>query len=209
MPFLFFFLLAFTAAAEDWPQFLGPRQNGISGETGLVEKWPTNGPPLLWEKSIGTGYSAPSVRGNLLVFYHRIQNEEIVEALQAADAKPVWRYTYRSDFVDPYGYNNGPRCTPLLTSNRCYTFGAEGKLLCLDLHSGKMIWERDTQKDWKVPQAFFGVGSTPIIESGLLIVMLGAQPNSGVVAFDPTTGKSAWESVGEKTWHGKPKTDWR
>ena len=205
----FLILFPFAAYAEDWPQFLGPRQNGVSGETGLLDKWPTNGPPLVWEKAIGTGYGAPSVRGNVFVFHHRIKNEEVVEALQANDGKPLWRYGYPSEFVDPYGYNNGPRCSPILTSNRCYTFGAEGKLLCLDLQTGKRIWERDTQKDWNVPPAFFGVGSTPILEGDLLIVMVGAQPNSGVVAFDPTTGKTVWESVGEKTWQGKPKKDWR
>ena len=207
--FWLLFLLAFTASAEDWPQFLGLRQNGISGETGLLEKWPTNGPPLIWEKAIGTGYGAPSVRGNLLVFHHRIKNEEVIEALQAGDGKSVWRYAYPSEFVDPYGYNNGPRCSPVLTSNRCYTFGAEGKLLCLELQSGKLVWQRDTQKDWNVPPAFFGVGSTPVLEGELLIVMIGAQPNSGVVALDSNTGKTVWESVGEKTWQGKPKTDWR
>ncbi len=206
---LILILIALTAAAEDWPQFLGPRQNGISSETGLLDKWPTNGPPLVWEKTIGAGYSAPSVRGNLLVFHHRVKNEEVVEALQASDAKPVWRHAYPSDFVDPYGYNNGPRCTPLLTSNRCYTFGAEGKLVCLDLQTGKLVWQRDTQKDWNIPAAFFGVGSTPILEGDLLIVMVGAQTNSGVVALDAKIGKTVWESVGEKTWHGKPKTDWR
>ena len=209
MRLLLVVVFAFAAAAEDWPQFLGPRKNGVSGETGLLEKWPTNGPPLLWEKAIGTGYGAPSVRGNLFVFHHRQRNEEIVEALQAADGKPVWRHAYRSDFVDPYGYNNGPRCSPLLTSNRCYAFGAEGRLVCLDLQTGKLVWERDTQKDWNVPPAFFGVGSTPIIESNLLIVMVGAQPNSGVVALNPETGKTVWEAVGEKTWQGRAKKDWR
>ena len=202
-------LAAMAASAEDWTQFLGPRQNGISGETGLLEKWPTNGPPLLWEKTIGTGYTAPSVRGEVLVLVHRLGEEEVVEALQAATARPIWRHAYPSQFVDPYGYNNGPRCTPLLTSNRCYTFGAEGKLLCLELQSGKLIWQRDTQKDWQVPPAFFGVGSTPILEGDLLIVMLGGQPNSGVVALDTATGKTVWENVGEKIWHGTPKKDWR
>ncbi len=209
MRFCLFLLVAFTAAADDWPIFLGPRQNGTSTETGLLEKWTTNGPPLVWEKPIGTGYGAPSVRNSVLVFHHRVKNEEVVEALQASNGKPVWRYGYRSDFVDPYGYNNGPRCSPALTSNRCYTFGAEGKLLCLDLQTGKLVWERDTQKDWNVPPAFFGVGSTPILEGELLIAMVGAQPNSGMVAFDPRTGKTVWESVGEKTWQGKPKKDWR
>jgi outer membrane protein assembly factor BamB len=140
--------------AEDWPQFLGPRSNGISSETGLLDRWPTNGPPILWEKAIGTGYSAPSVRGDLLVLHHRFRNEEIVEAFQAATGDPVWRYAYPSEFIDPYGYNNGPRSSPLLTADRCYTFGAEGKLLCLELQTGKLVWQRDTGNDWDVPPAF-------------------------------------------------------
>ena len=201
--------LASAGRAEDWPHFLGPRANGTSLETGLVDKFRAEGPPVVWEKTIGTGYTAPSVRQGLLVLHHRLGDDEIVEALDATNGQPRWRYAYPTKFQDPYGYNNGPRCTPLLTSNRCYTFGAEGKLLCLDLNSGKLIWQRDTEKDWTVPQAFFGVGSSPILEGNLLIVMLGAQPNSGVVAFDAATGKTIWENVGEKTWHGKPKTDWR
>ena len=194
---------------EDWPQFLGPRANGTSVETGLLDQWPTQGPPLAWSREIGTGYSAPSVRGELLILHHRIKDKEVVEAFVAATGQPVWRHDYPSSFVDPYGYNNGPRCTPLLTSNRCYTFGAEGKLLCLELKTGKLVWQRDTAKDWNVPPSFFGVGSTPILEGNVLIVMVGGQPDSGVVAFHAGTGKTVWESVGHKTWHGKPKTGWR
>ena len=74
---------------------------------------------------------------------------------------------------------HGPRGTPLLTNDRCYTFGAEGKLLCLELQSGKLVWQRDTGKDWNVPEAFFGVGSTPVLEGDTLLVMVGGQPNSG------------------------------
>jgi outer membrane protein assembly factor BamB len=195
-------------ATDDWPQFLGPHANGTSDESGLLDRWPSHGPPVLWEKKIGTGYSAASVRGNLLVLHHRIGNEEIAEALEADTGKSVWRYAYPSRFVDPYGYNNGPRCTPLLTMNLCYTFGAEGKLLCLELVTGKKVWERDTAKDWEVPEAFFGVGSTPILEGDLLIVMVGGQPNSGVVALNAHTGKTVWESVGEKNWQGQSMIGW-
>src|SRR5436190_11083977 len=75
-----------------------------------------------------------------------------------ATGKPEWHYAYASHFTDPFGYNNGPRCTPLLTSNFCYTFGAEGKLVCLDLKSGRLVWQRDTLREWNVPEPFFGVG---------------------------------------------------
>jgi len=202
-------VVAASTDGEDWPRFLGPRADNTSTETGLLDKWPTNGPPLLWEKSVGTGYSAPSVRGEWLVLHHRVANEEIVEAFTPATGKPLWRHAYPSRFVDPFGYNNGPRCSPLLTSNRCYTFGAEGKLACLDLQTGKLVWQRDTAKDWNVPEAFFGVGSTPILEGDRLIVMVGGQPNSGMVALDAATGKTVWESVGKSNWQGVITTGWR
>jgi outer membrane protein assembly factor BamB len=194
---------------EDWPQHLGPHANGISNETGLLDKWPAEGPPLLWSKAIGTGYSAPSVRGNKLVLHHRLKGEEIVECFEVSTAKSLWRHGYPSQFVDPYGYNNGPRCTPLLTTNLCYTFGAEGKLICLEMETGKLVWQRDTAKDWNVPEAFFGVGSTPILEGDKLIVMVGGQPNSGMVALDARTGKTMWENVGKKTWQGVTTIGWR
>jgi len=189
--------------AEDWPRFLGPRANGVSSETGLLDKWPASGPPKTWSKAIGTGYSAPSVIGTNLILHHRVGAEEIVECFDAAEGRSQWRYGYPSQFIDPYGYNNGPRCTPFLTSNRCYTFGAEGKLLCLDM-KGKLVWQRDTANEWNIPPAFFGVGSTPILEGNRLIVMVGGQTNSGVVAFEAETGKTIWESVGQKNWEGLP-----
>ena len=194
--------------AADWPQFLGPERNGTSPESGLLDRFPTNGVPVAWKQKIGTGYSAPSVRGNLLVIHHRIGNEEIIEALATDSGKSVWRYPYPTRFQDPYGYNNGPRCSPLLTEDRCYTFGAEGKLICVELQTGKLVWQRDTAKDWTIPEAFFGVGSSPIIDSGVLIVMVGGQPNAGVVGLDPLTGKMLWESVGAKNWTGQPMVGW-
>ncbi len=200
-------LWAAESTGEDWPRFLGPRGNGVSSETGLLEKWPAKGPPLLWEKQVGAGYSAPSVRGSRLVLHHRVGDEEIVECLDATSGQPNWRYAYPSHYVDPYGYNNGPRATPLLTEDRCYTFGAEGKLLCLD-RDGKLIWQRETSAEWNVPAPFFGAGSSPILEGNRLIVMVGGQTNSGVVAFDAATGKTVWESVGQRNWEGVPMSGW-
>ncbi len=202
------FLVVNSLIASDWPQFLGPTRNGISAETGLVDKFPENGPKVVWEKQIGTGYSAPSVRDGKLVLSHRIGQEEIVECFDALNAKTLWRYAYPTKFEDPYGYNNGPRCTPLLTEKFCYTFGAEGMLTCLELASGKLVWQRNTSHDWEIPEAFFGVGSTPVLEGDVLIVMIGGQPNSGVVGLDAKTGKTLWESVGEKNWTGKPMLGW-
>jgi outer membrane protein assembly factor BamB len=202
-------LATLVAHAEDWPRFLGPRGNNTSLETNLLERFPTNGLRVAWEKEIGTGYSAPSAWNGQIVVFHRVGGEEVVQTFDAATGTSGWRYAYPSSFTDPYGYNNGPRCTPLLTSNRCYTFGAEGKLTCLDRVAGKVVWQRDTAKEWEVPEAFFGVGSTPLLEGDKLIVMLGAQTNAGVVALDANTGKTLWQNVGKTNWNGIVTLGWR
>lgn len=184
---------------------MGPNRDQTSPETGLRSSLPA---PVIWRKEIGTGYSAPSVREGILVVHHRIGREEIVEALDAATGAPRWRHAYPSNFRDPFGYNDGPRCSPLLTADRCYTFGAEGVLLCLDLATGAQVWSRDTATDFHVPEAFFGVGASPILEGGKLIVQVGGQPNAGVVAFDAKSGATLWQNIGEKTWTGVPMLGW-
>ena len=201
-------VLSHVARTEDWPQFLGPNSDGTSAETGLAETWPSDGPRRVWSATVGTGYSAPSIRGNRLVLHHRKADQEIVECFETGSGKSIWRFGYPSSFIDPYGYNNGPRAAPLLTEDRCYTFGAEGRLLCLVLDTGVQVWSRDTASDFKVAEAFFGVGSSPILDDNRLIVMVGGQPNAGVVAFDPATGKTLWESVGRSNWEGKPMLGW-
>jgi hypothetical protein len=116
-------LLAFAVAAfpavaghgADWPEFMGPNRDQTSPETGLRETLPAK---VLWEREVGSGFSAPSVRGNVLVLHHRVGEEEIVEAMDAKTGRSRWRFAYPSRFTDPFGYNNGPRCTPLLTGYR-------------------------------------------------------------------------------------------
>ena len=38
-------------------------RNGTSPETGLLAAWPKEGPPKVWEKQVGEGYSGPVVAG--------------------------------------------------------------------------------------------------------------------------------------------------
>ncbi len=195
-------LMSAGSSASDWPWFLGPTHDGLSPETGLLKSWTKQRPRLVWERDVGTGYSAPSIRGDRLVIHHRIGREEIVECIDALTSEVRWTHSSPSNFRDPYGYNNGPRCSPLLTQTHCYTLGAEGKFVCLELDDGELVWERDLLSELSVPEAFFGVGASPLLEDGKLIVLVGGQPNSGVVAFDPLTGKTLWEAVGQKTWDG-------
>ena len=49
------------ALADDWPQYLGPKRDGIWRETGLRDKFPPAGPVVLWRQKCGMGYAGPAV----------------------------------------------------------------------------------------------------------------------------------------------------
>jgi outer membrane protein assembly factor BamB len=75
-----------------------------------------------------------------------------------------------------------------------YSAGAQGQLHCLDLGTGKVIWKRDLEIEYRVAQDFFGTASTPLIEGQLLIVNVGAPGGPCVVGFDKTTGREVWRA---------------
>lgn len=183
--------LSASARTHDWTTFLGPTHNAVSTETKLSRKLP---PPLVWEFSKGTGYASPAIAGERLVFFHRAGNAESVECMHPETGKAIWRHRYPTTFEDRYGYNNGPRASPIIDGDVVYTAGAQGALRCLELASGKVRWMRDINKEYKVPQDFFGSAATPLIEGDLLILNVGAPGGPCVVALQKADGKEAWRA---------------
>jgi len=190
---------------EDWPAFMGPRHDGTSLETGLLKSWPPEGPPKVWERDLGRSYSAPvTTRGRLIVF-HRLGNEEVVEALDAKTGKPIWESAYPTRYVDRYGYNKGPRSSPAIDGDRVYTFGAEGTLSCFDFGSGDVIWQRPINKDYNVAQNFFGVGTAPVIDGDLILLNAGGRNGAGIIAVDKKSGKTVWETSNDEASYSTPR----
>jgi outer membrane protein assembly factor BamB len=179
------------AVTHDWAEFLGPTHNGISTETKLSRRFP---PPLVWEFPKGTSYASPAIAGDHLAFIHRVGNEEVVECLHPETGARHWQFRYPTAFEDRYGYNNGPRSSPVIAGGRVYTVGAEAVIHCLDLESGKLFWKRDLRADYRVRQDFFGTGSTPLIEGRLLIVNVGAPGGPCVVGLERQSGGEIWRA---------------
>jgi outer membrane protein assembly factor BamB len=182
------------AITHDWKSFLGPSHNGTSTETKLLRNWPAGGPKLVWEMRKGTGYSSPAIAGDRLVYFHRVDDREKVECLHPETGAKYWEFAYPTQFEDRYGYNNGPRASPVIEGDRVYTYGAEGKLHCLRLQTGQVLWKRNISAEFKVPQDFFGTATTPLIEGDLLIINVGAPGGPSVVAFEKLSGKMVWGS---------------
>jgi outer membrane protein assembly factor BamB len=135
--------------------------------------------------------------GDHLIFMHRLGNEELVECLHPETGLIQWQFRYATVFEDRYGYNNGPRSSPVIDGERVYTVGAEGKLHCLELASGNEVWTRDLRAEYGVRQDFFGTASTPLVEGGLLIINVGAPNGPCVAGLDQATGREVWRAGDE------------
>jgi outer membrane protein assembly factor BamB len=206
-------------AGDDWPCFLGPSGDNQSAERGLTPEWPKEGPQVVWQVSLGTGYSSPVTSEGRLFQFDRQAGRARLRAFESETGKPLWQFDYPSDYVDTYGYDNGPRASPLVDEQRVYTFGAEGMLHCVDARTGKPIWKVDTTADFGVVKNFFGVGSTPVVFQDLLIVQVGGSGAAGaaagsleqarpdgtaVVAFDKRTGKLKYKLGDELASYSSP-----
>ncbi len=195
--------LVLTAAAADWPGFLGPTRDGVSPETGLLDSWPAKGPPLVWEREVGEGYAGPAVADGAVVLFHRVGGDEVVECLDAATGKGRWKFAYPSAYRDDFGKGDGPRATPLIAGGSVFTLGAGNVLSCVQLATGRRLWQRDLAADYRPRPGFFGVGTTPLLEAGRLLVNVGAR-GAGVVAFDPANGKELWRSTDQGASYSSP-----
>ncbi len=187
--------LSADAVTGDWTEFPGPGGRPVSPETHLIRDWGAGGPRLVWELATGSGYSSPAVRGERLVYFHRRGDEEVVECLHPETGELYWRFGSPTDYRDTYGYNDGPRCSPVLDGDRVYAYGAQGKLHCLELATGRLLWKRDLSAEFDVPQDFFGVVSTPVVHGEHLIVHLGAPGGPTVISLDKHTGKLRWSAA--------------
>jgi outer membrane protein assembly factor BamB len=197
------FAAVLAAVGADWPQLLGPARNGSSPEKGLLDSWPDKGPPVLWDREVGEGYSGPVIAGGRLVLHHRVGDEEIIDCLEAATGKELWKHKTSTNYEDPLHKGNGPRSTPAIAAGHLYTLGPAGLLLCLRMEDGKKVWQRALLEDYEVPPSFFGVGTSPLVEGKLVLVNVGGR-DAGIVAFDKDTGKEVWKATGQGASYASP-----
>ncbi len=190
--------------AGDWPQFLGPTRDGVYAGPGLAAAWPKEGPPVVWQKSVGAGFSGPVLAGGQLILFHRLNDQEVVTCLDSRTGEPKWTNSYPSNYRDDFGFDEGPRATPCIDQGRIYTFGAEGMLTCLRLADGSKIWQVNTKTKFHPRKGFFGVACSPLVEGNAVLLNIGGGDGAGVVAFDKATGRVLWKCSDDEASYASP-----
>lgn len=180
------------AKSEDWPRFQGLTDTCISGETGILQEFPESGPAVVWECVKGSGYASPAIVDGRLVLFHRLKDRETLDCLDAETGKRFWSHSWPAPYSDDFGYSDGPRSGPVISGGKVYAFGVTSWLKCVDLATGKLVWEVDCGEKYAVPKYFFGSGSSTLVHGDMVLVNVGGGGEQCVVAFDKNTGAEKW-----------------
>ena len=189
-------------ALGDWPEMRGPNRDGVSRETGLIEKWALNGENFLWRAPYG-GRSAPIVMGNRLYVQspsgRNVNLQERVMALDTDSGKVVWEYKFNLYQSDVPAHRIGwasPAADPQTGNIYALSGGAEVIALSRD---GKLLWSRSFGEEFAAFTTHGGRTMSPVVDGDLVIVSA-AVSNWGtaaarghrVIALDKRTGEVAY-----------------
>lgn len=188
---------AFGAGAEliastepGWPQFRGPRRDGVNDERGLLPAWPEGGPKLLWSiRGTGRGFSAPVISGGRLVITGDFEAELFVLAY-SLEGKPLWRARNGAAWLNQYP---GARASATFSGGRVYHENAHGRLACLDAASGREQWAVELLERFRGENITWGLSECLLVDDRAVYATPGGRDGL-LVAFDKKSGELLWRS---------------
>lgn len=188
-------LVSASLSADDWPQWQGPDRNTMSKETGLLQQWPEAGPSLSWRiEGLGGGDSAPAVAGGKLFGLSNRDGKEIVWALSEQDGKELWT-TALGDAVQQGASQSkeGPGGTPTVDGDHLYVIGMGGRVACLNVEDGKLVWQRSMTEDFGGTPPRWSYRESPLVDGDQVICTPGGS-NAMMVALNKLNGETIWKN---------------
>lgn len=186
-----------------WPQWRGPRRDGISLEAGLLPAWPAGGPRLLWQQTgLGTGWSSPILVGERLYITGDIGAELVISAFDR-DGQLLWRTPNGSSWTGSYP---GARATCCYSQGRLYHLNAHGRLACLDVKDGTVVWAVDILERFEASNITWALSECLLVDGPHVIVTPGGA-RALMAALDKRTGETVWATPplsGASTSHSSP-----
>lgn len=201
----FFILVSGFCSAQDWPDWRGINRDGTWNETGIVEKFESVKLTPEWSVSIGSGYSGPTVSKGKVFITDLIKEPAQTEGILCFDestGKKLWEYRYYCEYS--VGYPAGPRASVVINNGNAYSLGTMGNLFCLNADNGKVLWQRDLNKDYEIRMPTWGISATPLIVDDKIILQISGSNNACVIALDKTTGKEIWRNLDDIAAYSAP-----
>lgn len=208
--FMIFRILIFPVChaqeGQDWPDWRGEGRNGVWNEKNIVTEFKGPDIKLKWSVPLGAGYCGPTVFQGRVYVMDRVtkpEEQERVCCFDSGTGRKLWTHTYVCRY-NGVGYQAGPRASVVIHEGMAYSLGTMGYLFCLDAISGKVIWEKDMDREYKLRMPIWGIAATPLVVDDKLILHIGGSDNACIVALDKNSGKEVWTASGDKASYAAP-----
>ncbi len=187
-----------TASAENWPNWRGPKNNGISSESNVPVRWSTT-ENVAWKIPLpGPAGSTPIV-WNGQIFLTTVDAEgQLLLLCYGTDGQEQWKQVVATGNKNVRGdEGNSASPSPVTDGHFVWTLMGEGALACFSV-TGKPVWKFNVQDRYGKLQIQFGLTSTPVIDGDVLYLQLihgEGDPKTReacVVALESATGKQIW-----------------
>jgi outer membrane protein assembly factor BamB len=181
-----------SAADFDWPQWRGPDRTDVSKETGLLKKWPAEGPKRVWlYENAGNGYSGPAIAHGKYFTIGTRDGNECVLALDANTGKELWVAKIGGELDNRWG--SGPRGTPTVDGDRVYAMSGKGDLACINIADGKVVWTASmTALGGKIQT--WGYTESVLVDGDKVVCTPGGSKGA-LAALNKADGKEIWRST--------------
>ncbi len=186
---------------DAWRQWGGAgRDFVVEHSVPLAPSWPAGGPPVVFERSLGGGYSAVLVDGErLYTGVHDGEVEKIV-AMRRSDGRDVWSRIIVSQYREKHvlQFGKGPNATPLLADGRIFAVSFGGRAYALDAEDGTILWQRDLVSELGATTQQFGYSAAPLAHTdekwGELVILAVGSNRFGAVGLRQSDGKMVWQT---------------
>jgi outer membrane protein assembly factor BamB len=172
-----------------WPHLRGPNLDSTSPED-LADAWPDEGPPVLWVRDMGQGYSGFSAVGGRVWTQEQTLYGLSVLCLDGNTGATVWEHRYGWPY-EAAGMYPGPRSTPTWHDGRVYYAGPRGLVGCLRARDGLPLWSVNVNEHFEGRGTDFGYSCSPTVVDDKVILPVGGQ-GASMVALNPEDGSTVW-----------------
>ena len=179
-----------TMAEPSWPQFRGPNCSGVAeGEKPPIEFGPDTN--LLWKVAVPKGVSSPCIWGSRIFLTAIEENKLVTLGLDRQNGKVLWRQVAPTEKIEVTHPEGSPAsATPATDGRGVYAYFGSYGLIGYDL-AGHELW----RKPLPIGNVINGSGTSPAVIKGRLIMNCDQQDDkSFLIAVDPHTGKTFWET---------------
>lgn len=195
-----------ASSEPGWPQWRGPRRDGVSDEKGLLQSWPEGGPKLLWTAAgLGTGWASPIITRGTIYIAGDDGPDLCVFALDT-DGKLTWRAKNGAAWK---GATPGGRASCAYSDGHIYHLNAHGRIACLEAATGREVWAANVLERFQGRNLTWAISECVLVDGANVVVTPGGR-KAFMAALNRRTGETVWageplrEPDTERTGYASP-----